>query len=99
MTVVVLVAVAVGGWLAAFLVGYLLAQRAAGKPVGAAAEPADLRRPPRCRPPVLDALGTGVVVVDRDERVVLVNPAARGDGHARRRPVGVSDADRSDPRR
>jgi two-component system sensor histidine kinase SenX3 len=35
---------------------------------------------------VLDALGSGVVVVDRDERVVLVNPPARA--------MGVLQADR-----
>jgi two-component system, OmpR family, sensor histidine kinase SenX3 len=35
---------------------------------------------------VLDALASGVVVVDRDERVVLVNPAARA--------MGVLQADR-----
>jgi two-component system, OmpR family, sensor histidine kinase SenX3 len=73
--VILLVVVALGGGAA---IGYLVAAR---------------RRKPLAVPPerstspatalsatVIDALGTGVVVLDRDERVRLVNPAARGMG-------------------
>jgi two-component system sensor histidine kinase SenX3 len=58
-------------------IGYVIARRRA-QPVVAAAEPVLPPAPSTDLPSqLLEVLGHGVVVVDRDERVVLVNPAAR----------------------
>jgi PAS domain-containing protein len=73
--VLIVVAVALAGGV---LVGYLLGNRRR-KPVVAASEPT-ISPAPALSATVIDALSTGVVVLDRDERVRLVNPAARGMG-------------------
>jgi two-component system sensor histidine kinase SenX3 len=59
-------------------IGYVIARRRAQPVVAAAAEPVLPPAPSTDLPSqLLEVLGHGVVVVDRDERVVLVNPAAR----------------------
>jgi two-component system, OmpR family, sensor histidine kinase SenX3 len=63
-------------------IGYLIAARRAGR---RPAPPADTTpappKPDTILPgQLLEVLGNGVVVLDRDERVILVNPAARAMG-------------------
>jgi two-component system sensor histidine kinase SenX3 len=87
------VAGAVGGLVVGALCGYALARRSASPAdaaaaVAAADAPVAVDREGRLASSaiaqlpalVLEILGHGVVVVDRDERVVLVNPAARAMG-------------------
>ena len=77
------VVVALGGGLA---IGYLLAARRRAPVAAAPKRPAS--PVPALSAAVIDALGTGVVVLDRDERLRLVNPAARR--------MGVLSGDRLD---
>jgi two-component system sensor histidine kinase SenX3 len=74
------------GLAAAFIVGAVLAslatilltrQRSLRATEGGIVEPDRASRSNRLAPRVLDALDIGVVVVDRDERVVFANPVAR----------------------
>jgi two-component system sensor histidine kinase SenX3 len=85
LVLIVLAVALVGG----VLVGYLLGDRRR-KPVVAVPEP-PISPAPALSATVIDALGTGVVVLDRDERVRLVNPAARGMGILNGDRLDVSD--------
>ena len=73
--VICAVVVALGG---AAALGYLLAVRRR-PPLAATPQPPG-SPVPALSAAVIDALGTGVVVLDRDERLRLVNPAARRMG-------------------
>ena len=81
--VICTVGVALAGGLA---IGYLLAARRRASVAAAPGRPASPL--PTLSAAVIDALGTGVVVLDRDERLRLVNPAARR--------MGVLSGDRLD---
>jgi two-component system, OmpR family, sensor histidine kinase SenX3 len=63
-------------------IGYLIAARRAARRSAPPADAAPVPTKPDTILPgqLLEVLGNGVVVVDRDERVVLVNPAARAMG-------------------
>ena len=63
-------------------IGYLIAARRAARRPAPPAETTPVPTKPDTILPgqLLEVLGNGVVVVDRDERVVLVNPAARAMG-------------------
>ena len=86
------VLIAVGGVLVGVVLGVVLARRypraatVSGATVATASNAANPAAPPgterrRDLPAqVLEALGEGVVVVDRDEEVLLANPVARGLG-------------------
>ena len=84
--VLIVVAVALVGGV---LVGYLLGDRRRS-PLVAVPEP-PISPAPALSATVIDALGTGVVVLDRDERVRLVNPAAQGMGILNGDRLDVSD--------
>jgi two-component system sensor histidine kinase SenX3 len=81
LAVLVGVVVGVTGVVVGVLVGFRVARRrAVTVPLAVPSSPSPRRAVQSLASLVIEAMSNGVVVIDREERAVLVNPAARGMG-------------------